>query len=125
MKQWSEQRAWKFLAPRWDKAKPNRYGAYVMLFGQKPNGLCDCVFELWYRERITDETWDAMVRRMRRHRPASWRKHNPYWWGTTPADARRRAAFCRKMAKLAAKEESDGRKTLSDRENQLSIQPIG
>lgn len=106
---WSERRAWLYLAGRWDKAAPmetkngllpprRRY--YAQLLGHHRSGLCGCLRLLSVRRLAPVRKMRA---RMRAHPPRSM-KPDFYWWRTNADGARRRAAYCRRMAELAAGE---------------------
>lgn len=107
---WSEQQAWEYLACRWEVApepRPLQWWSAVVL-GARISALCPAIDYLRTRRKITLFVHRAMRIRMQAHQPRAWLPGiGGIWWPPTRAGARARAAFCRKMARLARKEQSE------------------
>lgn len=112
MKQMTETQAWAYLAGRWAKARPylkipGRWHTKVL--GDFEQGLCGSLWALEDAGRISGEVWGAMLERVVRNGPPeiapfSMVGGGRFRWPLTARGARSRAAFCRRMARLARKE---------------------
>lgn len=100
----SERRAWLYLAKKWDKAKPPKLDGWeddvevvirLNRFGEEI-GLCDTIVRLPISCSVCDAMEDKVDRERRRLKKRRW----AFLWPTTKAGAKKRAAFCRRMAKL-------------------------
>ena len=106
MKPMTEAQAWRYLARRWDRPSemedyPHEYGVNLDPHLGLARGICVCIGDLVGAGRIAEGTAEAMGARMSLMKPED---AEAYWWPHSRRGARSRAAFCRRMAKLAAKE---------------------
>lgn len=94
----TEKQAWSYLADRWGKAKPDKDGEPgSMINGVHDYCLCHSVMTMLAYEMITH----SMQMDMSSSISATVDPYNgwPYMAPLTKAGAKRRAAFCRRMAK--------------------------
>ena len=104
MKYLTERRAWLLLAKEWDKATQACYGGSF----QTPSGqycLCFAVSHLYHSGPLSRTTRDDMHERLQKHRPA-YSRDEVFFWPTDKTGAKKRAAFCRKMAKLCVRKKA-------------------
>jgi hypothetical protein len=97
----TERKAWERLAKQWQRAADAGRSTIQVNFILRL-GICDAIRGLWLYYPL--DTALNMWQRMTSHAPYS--AGSGYWWPTTPNSAKRRAAFCRHMARLAAKGET-------------------
>ena len=102
MKHMTEVAAWRYLAKRWDAAVTRTGSEAVFGYGRH-FGICSCVTFLGIEDKINGLCHQTMRERMDTHRPKR-KRNREYWWPWTAAGAKKRAAFCRKMAELAKAE---------------------
>lgn len=98
----TERAAWLYLARCWDAAVPDKYFGRAALIGNyRADGICYSICALNWFEKVAQAGKRRMDKMMAENRP----KDTPhtFWWPRTVAGAKKRAAFCRKMAALCKK----------------------
>lgn len=88
---WTEYRAWKYLAQRWDIAARSKR-ATAKVFSKDCSGVCYALLQLCRMRLISKQTLAEMLRKV------PWTVVG-FVWPLTPEGAKQRAEFCRRMAK--------------------------
>ena len=92
----TEAQLWAWMArgfARIDKAGKRRSPLWL--------GMCHAMGAALDDKKIYGRTWQRADNRMKANKPYD--LFGPYWWSFTKSGYRERAAFCRRMAKLAAR----------------------
>lgn len=104
----TEKEAWLYLAKKWDEESYlgdtcEGFSAYVVIKDFRRPGLCHCLRGVRIEKFISQEMYSEMKRKLDSHGPE--KKYGDtfqYRWPLTMTGAKKRAAFCRRMAKLCA-----------------------
>lgn len=103
-KRLSERAAWLLVADTWENAGYD--GTARVMCGLAHFGICATVMYLQRSDQISKNMAEKLENRLKKNLPGK----GTYRFPNTPGGARKRAAFCRKMAALCVKSKKKGAK---------------
>ena len=95
----SESEAWAWLAKKWDNPVEGVIVSIELDVYCEPAGLCPCIDWLFYEDMISEDTHYSMHAKIPKNPIGNVEPFGMcFRWPPTMAGAKKRAAFCRKMA---------------------------